>query len=408
MTSSIRPLIKLDNRKGFDFLFKDPSYFFTFLQKKNTNFISSKSLNDGREKHESYQILYSLTSMATNKNASIRYRALDKCFRDFYHRYFIEDLIEKCEEELESFNFTASVSRRQIFDDIRFMESFAGWSIPLDKLKDGKRTYYRYHDRNFTINEQPLTDEEAQQLKTMIITLDRFRGLPCNEWVDEVISNLEWRFNLKGNNEKIISFEQNKNLKGLDKLDVLLDAASNHQVLSIIYKNYKERGIEEHITLHPYYVMQYNNRWFLFGLNQKENKISNLALDRIVSVKAIENIRFITNESVNFEHYFDDVVGVTIPKANIIKEHIVLKFSKYRFPYVTSKPIHHSQQIVNEDDCTISIDVRPNQELISQILYFGPDVEILSPKSVRDIISKKIEENFKKYFSMQNDCTQKL
>ena len=48
--------------------------------------------------------------MATNKNASIRYRALDKCFRDYRHRYFIEDLIEKCEEELESFNFTANVS----------------------------------------------------------------------------------------------------------------------------------------------------------------------------------------------------------------------------------------------------------------------------------------------------------
>lgn len=70
--------------------------------------------------------------MATNKNATIRYRALDKCFRDHRHRYYIEDLIEKCEEELESFNFTANVSRRQIFDDIRFMESQAGWSIPLD------------------------------------------------------------------------------------------------------------------------------------------------------------------------------------------------------------------------------------------------------------------------------------
>ena len=344
--------------------------------------------------------------MATNKNASIRYRALDKCFRDFHHRYFIEDLIEKCEEELESFNFTASVSRRQIFDDIRFMESFAGWSIPLDKLKDGKKTYYRYHDRHFTINEQPLTDEEAQQLKTMIITLDRFRGLPSNEWVDEVISNLEWRFNLKGSNEKVISFEQNLNLKGLDKLDIVLDAASNHQVLSIIYKNYKDGGIEEHVTLHPYYVKQFNNRWFLFGLNQERNQISNLALDRIVSAETTDNVRFIANESVDFEHYFDDVVGVTIPKDEVVKEHIVLKFSKQRFPYVTSKPIHHSQQTISEEDCTISIDVRPNRELTAQLLSFGPDVEILSPDSVRGLISKKIEENLKKYFPVQNDCTQ--
>ncbi len=344
--------------------------------------------------------------MATNKNASIRYRALDKCFRDFHHRYFIEDLINKCIEELESFNFSASVSRRQIFDDIRFMESFAGWSIPLDRLKDGKKTYYRYSDRDFSINNQPLTDEEAQQLKTIIITLDRFRGLPSNEWVEEVISNLEWRFNLKGNNEKVVSFEQNQNLKGLDKLNVVLDAASNHQPLLINYKNYKEGGIEETVTLHPYYVKQFNNRWFLFGLNQERNQISNLALDRMKSVRVADDIRFVPNEIVDFEHYFDDIVGVTIPKDEVVKEHIVLKFTKQRFPYVTSKPIHSSQQTISEDDCTISIDVRPNRELTAQLLSFGPDVEILSPNIVRSRISKIIKENFKKYFPVQDDCTQ--
>lgn len=343
--------------------------------------------------------------MATNKNASIRYRALDKCFRDFRHRYFIEDLIEKCEEELESFNFSASVSRRQIFDDIRFMESFAGWSIPLDRLKDGKKTYYRYSDSDFSINKQPLSDEEAQQLKTVIITLDRFRGLPSNEWVEEIISNLEWRFNLKGNNENVVCFEQNQDLKGLDKLSIVLDATSNHTPLSIIYKNYRGGGIEENVTLHPYYVKQYNNRWFLFGLNQERNQISNLALDRIVTISISEDSKFIPNKDVDFEHYFDDVVGVTIPKDEVKKEHIILQFTKNRFPYVTSKPMHHSQQTISEEDYTISIDVRPNRELTAQLLSFGPDVEILSPNGVRDSISKIIEENFKIYFSVQDDCT---
>ena len=343
--------------------------------------------------------------MATNKNASIRYRALDKCFRDFNHRYFIEDLIDKCEEELELFNFTASVSRRQIFDDIRFMESFAGWNIPLDRLKDGKKTYYRYHDRDFSINEQPLTDEEAQQLKTMIITLDRFRGLPSNEWVEEIISNLEWRFNLKGNKENIVCFEQNKNLKGLDKLNVILDATSNHQPLLIEYKSFKDGGIEERVVLNPYYVKQFNNRWFLFGLNQDRNQISNLALDRIIAINIANDVRFIPNTNIDFEHYFDDIVGVTIPKDEIKKEHIILQFTKNRFPYITSKPIHHSQQTISEEDCTICIDVRPNRELIAQLLSFGPDVEILSPDGVREQISKKIEESYRKYFGVQNGCT---
>jgi predicted DNA-binding transcriptional regulator YafY len=344
--------------------------------------------------------------MATNKNASIRYRALDKCFRDFRQRYFIEDLIDKCEEELESFNFTANVSRRQIFDDIRFMESEAGWSIPLERIKDGRKPYYRYSDPNFTINEQPLTDEEAQQFKTMIITLSRFRGLPSNAWVEELISNLEWRFNLKGKNENIVSFEQNQNLKGIDKLGEILDATSNHQVLKLLYHNYKNGGRDLSFILHPYHVKQYNNRWFLFGLNDEYKTISTIALDRIVKMEIVENISFITNEHVDFEHYFDDVVGVSIPKDDIAKEHIVLKFSKDRFPYITSKPIHHSQKIESEDECIISIEVRPNRELDAQILSYGSDVEVLESAAYREHISKIIEENFKKYFAAQNDCTQ--
>lgn len=43
--------------------------------------------------------------------------------------------------------------------------------------KDGKKVYYHYEHSDFSINKQPLTDEEAQQLQTVILTLSRFRGL---------------------------------------------------------------------------------------------------------------------------------------------------------------------------------------------------------------------------------------
>ncbi len=70
--------------------------------------------------------------MSTNKNAAIRYQALDKCFRDRRHRYYIDDLINACDEALIYYNGTGGVSRRQIFEDIKFMESETGWSIPLE------------------------------------------------------------------------------------------------------------------------------------------------------------------------------------------------------------------------------------------------------------------------------------
>lgn len=343
--------------------------------------------------------------MPTNKNAAIRYQALDKCFRDYRHRYYIDDLIDACEEALLYYNGskTNGVSRRQIFEDIKFMESDTGWSIPLERKKDGKKVYYRYKYSDFSINQQPLTDEEAQQLQTVILTLGRFRGLPSNEWVEEVISNLEWRFNLKGKKENVISFEQNPNLKGLEFLSDVIDAASNHQSLHIEYHNYKNGGKDILFTVHPYYVKQYNNRWFLFGLDNNRKEISNLALDRIVSIQIASDVAFIPNQTIDFEHYFDDVVGVTVHQAEPID--IRLQFAENRFMYVVSKPLHHSQHIIDEDNHIISITVIPNRELDQLLLSFGADVEVLSPDTFRAHFQKKIEENYKKYFLVQKDCT---
>ena len=109
--------------------------------------------------------------MPINKNATIRYQALDKCFSDFRHRYYIDDLIDASAEALIEYTGHDSMSRRTVFEDITFMESEQGWSIPLERHKDGKKVYYRYKYKDFSINNQELTADEISQLKTTILTI---------------------------------------------------------------------------------------------------------------------------------------------------------------------------------------------------------------------------------------------
>ena len=99
--------------------------------------------------------------MSVNKNALIRYKVLDSCFRNHAKKYFIEDLIDECSNVLAELNpSTNGISRRQIFQDIQFMESTEGWSIELEKSRAGKRIYYRYVDPKFSINNMPLNELE--------------------------------------------------------------------------------------------------------------------------------------------------------------------------------------------------------------------------------------------------------
>lgn len=100
--------------------------------------------------------------MPTHKNAAIRYRTLDKCFRDRPHQDYTEEPIDKCEEALLYDNGIGCVGRRQIFEDIKLIENDTGWSIPLERIKNRRKGYYRYYNALFTINEQSLTNEEVR------------------------------------------------------------------------------------------------------------------------------------------------------------------------------------------------------------------------------------------------------
>lgn len=343
--------------------------------------------------------------MPTNKNAQLRYKILDRCFSDFNHKYDIDDLLDKVNEALYDM-YGTEVSLRQIREDMKYMRDRVTYNAPIKAYQyEGKKCYYRYENKEFSIFNNELSVDDVNKLQSTIDMLSRFRGSAANAWLEEVISNLEYRFGLKSNAEHLVSFEQNEQLKGIENIADIIDSTVNHQTLEILYLTF--RGKEIPMVIHPYYVKQYNGRWFLYGLNEDLSKISNLALDRIQSFQK-SDIPFKKNEQYDFDTYYDDVVGVTIPNDDVKKETIGLRFSANRFPYVVSKPIHKSQTIIDESKSDIEIQVRPTRELDQQLFSFIPDVEVLYPEWYRQHILEKIEENLKKYLPMKKDCTDKI
>ena len=345
--------------------------------------------------------------MPTNKKAQLRYKVLDRCFSDFHHRYEINDLLCKVNEALTDL-YGINISIRQIRDDIKYMRDRLTFNAPIKAYQyDGKKCYYRYEDRGFSIFNNDLSVDEVSTLRSTIDMLGRFRGVPSNAWLEEVISNLEYRFGVKSNTENVVAFDQNELLKGLEFLGELIDSAMNHQPLSVLYRTFE--GNERLSIIHPYHVKQFNNRWFLIGLQEGNhgNYITNKALDRIVKFSRA-NVNFIPNQIIDFTEYFNDVIGVTIPKEHPTVEKVVLKFAPARFPYVVNKPIHSSQIILDECNCLIQLLVRPNKELEARIFSYGNQVEVIKPLWLREQIIKKFSEIVKIYRTGQKDCTDNL
>ena len=111
--------------------------------------------------------------MPTNKNAQLRYQIIDKCLSNWSRRYYIEDLVDACNEALYLYNGETKdgcgVKKRQVQEDLKFIESEEGYSMEIDAIRDGHRKYYRYHTKGIRGNTKSKTnytyDIDIQQIK---------------------------------------------------------------------------------------------------------------------------------------------------------------------------------------------------------------------------------------------------
>lgn len=324
--------------------------------------------------------------MATNKNAQLRYNALDKCLSNQYRKFFINDLIEYCSTVLtEHYVIETTVSRRQIFDDLDFMRSDAGYNAPIESIKDGRKVYYRYEDPTFSILKMPINPAEMDSLKEALTTLNRLNSLPGFDWVANLQAKLQSGLNTDSSNQQIISFEENEFLKGVEFLNPLFQYISSKQALEIEYKSFKSNK-ESTFIISPCYLKQYNNRWFLFGWNHELSLIQNLALDRICSIE-ISKETFIISD-LDFNEYFEDIIGVSNDLSKEV-EKVIIELTPNIIPYISSKPIHGSQKIIEN---ILTIEVKHNYELESLILSYGENMRVLEPKTLQESLSNRISK----------------
>lgn len=340
--------------------------------------------------------------MATNKNARLRYEALDKCLSNFSLKFYIEDLQRAvCQYLSDQLSENVSVSVRQIYQDLKDMENTFGMNAPIKAFKDGtRRKYYRYSDPGFSIVD--LTDDELTELETTVNMLASFRGMPQFDWMVDIINKLKKKYKVKGSDKTVISFDSNIDLVGIDLFKELFSFVVKEQPVKLAYQPYGQA--EESCVFHPYLLKQYNNRWYVLGYNEKYKDVSVFAIDRIRSVDSCgKDIQFIPDTIIGDPlDYFYDVIGITIPKGTKI-EKVVLRFSPKRFRYVASKPIHNSQT-QNPTENTVTLKLMPNKELTQTILSFGKDVEILEPQHLREEIAYIYKEAYEKNSVLKFGC----
>ena len=336
--------------------------------------------------------------MAVTKKPLIRYKILDKCFRNPYKNYYFESLLEAVNETLyEITGDEEGIKTRQLRDDIAFMRSPEGWNIELAELTEGKKKIYRYQDLNFSINNAPLNEVEMNQFQSAIQVLSQFEGMPQFDGIQAIIAKLKTDLKLSSNQKPFIGFDSAQDLKGIEHFSTLYNAVQNKTPLEITYKDFKTEEPYTYI-FHPYYLKEYNNRWFLFGLHPESGKPDwNVAMDRIVAIKPIL-VSFIENDCMDWQDYFSDIIGVSKPIDAKIEE-VILHFNQLTGRYMENKSIHETQKHKWLDANTLELKIKVilNYELERLVLSYGESVRVVAPHILKEKIKERLLKGLANY-----------
>lgn len=328
--------------------------------------------------------------MPVNRNALIRYRTIDNCLRNRQRRWTLEDLIEACSEALYEYEgIDKGVSRRSIQMDIQMMRSDKlGYNAPIVVLE---KKYYTYEDPEYSITNIPLTDRDLGKLTEVVGILKQFKGFSHFQELSGMVQRLENKIHAaKTHQEPVIDFEKNEDLKGLGHIDTLYQAIIKKRTVRLSYQSFKAREANT-FDFHPYYLKEYRNRWFVIGIKKKGTPIMTLALDRILDIEDC-NVTYIPKQDFNITSYLSDIIGVTV-NQNGQTEKVFLWADRSTAPYILTKPLHHSQQVVenSSNGVVISLNVQLNFELEREILGFGDQIKVIAPERLKRRIKDSLE-----------------
>lgn len=337
--------------------------------------------------------------MPVNRNALIRYKTIDQCLQNRFRKWTLEDLIDACSDALYEYEgIDKGVSKRTVQGDLQMMRSDKlGYNAPII-VQDKK--YYSYEDPNYSITNIPLSKQDLDQLGESIALLKQFRGFSHFRSLEGMVQKLEDHVLVqKTQRPPIIDVEKNNELTGLEYLDPLYQAILKENSLLIHYQSFRARE-EKDFVFYPYLLKEFRNRWFLIGSRSDQpDHLMNLALDRIKGIEISEQA-YVKHPNFDPQTHFEHTIGVSVSPGAAVEE-VRLLVNHVHAPYVLTKPLHRSQEVLDRSYYGIEIRLRVqlNYELERLILGFAEGIEVLAPRKLQRRILERTSASVENYNS---------
>lgn len=325
------------------------------------------------------------------KNALLRFRIIDRCLRNSFKPFPTKQLLrEACEEELFGSIHGEHICDSTIEKDMQTMKLEHDAPISYNRLEKG----YFYTDKNFTLDDAPLNEEDLKAIKFAAYTLQQFRDVDMFKQFGSAIDKIVDRVSISnGANEdevnEFVQFESAISVGGGEFLTLLLDAIQKSKAVFFEYENFNSGEIKPR-KVSPLLLKEYRNRWYLISNDLVKSRITTYALDRMRKVEVSDEI---VQKPSDFSpaNYFKYSMGIS--SSDTAPEVIRFKANNIAAKYIESQPFHGTQQILKrgKNKTVFQLEIFISEEFRRTLLSYGGEIEVTSPQSLRNNMIERLK-----------------
>ena len=255
-------------------------------------------------------------------------------------------------------------SKRTFQRDLKEIRNIFGIDIEYSKSQKG---YYVSQNENENLNFQ-----------RMIESFDMFNTL-----------------NIAQDLTPYIHLEKRKP-QGTENLYRLLHAIKNRLKIEFTYLKFWEEE-PSHRVVDPYALKEFRNRWYLMAKDNKDNAVKSFALDRLKNLE-ITKLGYLYPVNYNFGEIYQYCFGIINP-IDELPQDLILSFTPFQGKYIKTLPLHHTQQIIVDDENEVRIKLKLclTHDLLMELLSFGAELKVIEPKLLVEQVKQAHENAFKQY-----------
>ncbi|TVY08356.1 helix-turn-helix transcriptional regulator [Paenibacillus cremeus] len=294
------------------------------------------------------------------------------------------ELAERCE-----------TTERTVYRDL---DTLSAMKIPISNFGHGKG--YAFIS-NFSMYPLDWTDQEAVAFSMLTSVVEQSKSLVPDDFYSAYEKVMAAHRKEKSKRADIVqhvaeviqmgtpAYSEN----GSTFLYDIIQATLSEQTIRTVYYT-QSRDKVSHRDIDPYYLVPRDHRFYLIGFCHLAEDIRTFRISRFREVVLLDQT--FDKSDFNLKAYLKNTWSIERGENQI---HFKISFHKDVARYVKEEELFVKPRMTDQKDGSLLFEVTVNhdRELLNWLSQYGPDAEILEPKSYREVMREKLDRWRKMY-----------